>query len=76
MIDYRKVLAQNVRMIRKQRGLSQEELALEAGIDRTYISGIERGLRNPTLDVMVLLGRTLQCPLSELVREPAPEVDQ
>ncbi len=76
MVDYRKVLALNVRMIRKQHGLSQEELALEAGIDRTYISGIERGTRNPSLDVMVLLARTLRCTLSELVREPAPEADQ
>lgn len=38
-----------VRGIRKQRGISQESLALICGLDRTYISGIERGARNPSL---------------------------
>jgi len=38
-----------VRGIRKQRGISQESLALMCGLDRTYISGIERGARNPSL---------------------------
>ena len=38
-----------VRSIRKQRGISQESLALICGLDRTYISGIERGARNPSL---------------------------
>jgi transcriptional regulator with XRE-family HTH domain len=40
---------QAVRGIRRERGLSQEGLALECGLDRTYLSGIERGVRNPSL---------------------------
>jgi transcriptional regulator with XRE-family HTH domain len=40
---------QAVRDIRHERGLSQEGLALECGLDRTYVSGIERGVRNPSL---------------------------
>lgn len=38
-----------IRALRKQRGLSQEKLALKAGIDRTYLAGIETGKRNATL---------------------------
>lgn len=38
-----------IRALRKQRGLSQEKLALKAGIDRTYLAGIETGNRNATL---------------------------
>lgn len=38
-----------IRTLRKQRGLSQEKLALKAGIDRTYLAGIETGKRNATL---------------------------
>ncbi len=48
--------------IRRQRELlrlSQEELAARAGIDRTYISGVERGVRNPTLDVMQRISNAL-----------------
>ncbi|MEP3107444.1 MAG: helix-turn-helix transcriptional regulator [Hyphomicrobiales bacterium] len=55
MADYRKILGTNLREARKAAGLSQEALALEIGIDRTYISGIERGVRNPSLDVIVKL---------------------
>lgn len=55
MADYRKILGTNLREARKAANLSQEALALEIGIDRTYISGIERGVRNPSLDVIVKL---------------------
>lgn len=60
MVDYRRVLAQNVKAARKELDLSQEALALETEIDRTYISGIERGLRNPSLTLIVKLATTLK----------------
>jgi transcriptional regulator with XRE-family HTH domain len=60
MADYRRVLAQNVKAARKALELSQEALALEAEIDRTYISGIERALRNPSLDLIVKLAERLR----------------
>ena len=60
MAEYRKVLAQNVKAARKNLLLSQEALALEAEIDRTYISGIERALRNPSLDLIVKLAERLK----------------
>jgi len=59
MVDYRTVLADNVRDARKARDLSQEALALVAGIDRTYVSGIERGRRNPSLSMIVKLAEHL-----------------
>ena len=60
MADYRRVLAQNVKAARKALDLSQEALALEAKIDRTYVSGIERALRNPSLDLIVKLAANLK----------------
>lgn len=48
-MDVVQILGQNVRRARKERGLSQEELALEAGMKRSYLSDLERGTRNPTV---------------------------
>jgi len=60
MVDYRQTLAENVKAARKVLNLSQEALALETEIDRTYISGIERGKRNPSLTLIVKLAERLQ----------------
>jgi transcriptional regulator with XRE-family HTH domain len=68
MLDYRKVLAENVRAARKGLKLSQEALALEAEIDRTYISGIERGTRNPSLTLIAKLADRLGTTPGELLR--------
>ena len=53
---------------RKALRLSQEELGFECELDRTYVSGVERGVRNPTLAVMMRLAKGLKMPLSTLVR--------
>lgn len=60
MIDYKRVLAENVRRVRDELDLSQEELALDSKIDRTYISGIERAKRNPSLTLIVKLAKQLK----------------
>lgn len=60
MLDYRRVLAENVKTARKALDLSQEALALEADIDRTYVSGIERGRRNPSLTMIAKLAERLK----------------
>jgi transcriptional regulator with XRE-family HTH domain len=67
MSDYRRILAQNVRAARQALYLSQEGLALAAGIDRTYISGIERGTRNPSLALIVRLAESLGTTPAELL---------
>lgn len=61
-MDIHRRLAANMKALRKAKGLSQEALADAAGVDRTYISGIERLVRNPTIEVLdriaVALGAT------------------
>lgn len=57
-----------VRRKRERLGLSQEKLGLEAGLDRTYISGIERGVRNPTLKTIWRLADTLSTTPSALLK--------
>jgi len=54
---------------RHARGFSQEALAHAAGLHRTYVGLIERGLRNPTIDTGHALAKALGTPLSELIRE-------
>lgn len=54
-----RTLGLNVRRIRKERGLSQEVLADEVGLAVTYVGQIERGSRNPTLDVVERLAKAL-----------------
>jgi transcriptional regulator with XRE-family HTH domain len=69
MQDWRAIFGKNVRRVRQQRGLTQEALAFEAEIDLTYVGGIERGKRNPSLLVMARIARALSVPLSRLIAE-------
>lgn len=57
---------QRVRELRKERGWSQEEFADKCGLDRTYVSGIERGVRNPTLEVISVLAIGLKVDIFNL----------
>lgn len=66
-MDVRNRLAVNMKRLRKERGWSQEALADEAGLDRTYISGIERKVKNPTITVVERLARALGCSLGTLL---------
>ena len=58
-MDIRKRLGMNVRRLRKEKGLSQEELGFEAESNRTYVSDIERAIRNPTVTVVDRLAKVL-----------------
>lgn len=57
-----------VRAARRARGWAQEELSAAAGLDRTYISGLERGQRNPTLTTQERIAEALGCSLTDLLR--------
>jgi transcriptional regulator with XRE-family HTH domain len=58
----------NVARIRDQRGLSQDALAEMADLDRTYISGIERGVRNPGIKTVLRLAKALNATVAELCK--------
>ena len=67
LIRLKRGLAQSVKLRRKELGLSQEDLADLAEIDRTYASQIERGVANPSLEVLYRLARSLELELPLLL---------
>jgi transcriptional regulator with XRE-family HTH domain len=65
----RKQLAMNIRTRRSQKGLSQEALAFSAGLDRTYISQVERSVGNPSLLVLCKVAAVLDIDMQDLFDE-------
>lgn len=61
-----KLFGQKLRELRILKGLSQEGLAFAAGLDRSYVGGVERGERNPSLRNINLLAKTLEVPIRDL----------
>jgi transcriptional regulator with XRE-family HTH domain len=66
------LVARNLRRLRVTRSLSQEALAGDAGIDRTYVSRLERGLENPTIAILEQLADALGATIIEFFAVPAP----
>mgnify|MGYP000173811041 CR=1 FL=1 len=66
-MDIRKEVGRNLRRLRLECGLSQEALAFEARIARNYMSGLERGVRNPTVLILDRLAQVLNVSVSDLV---------
>lgn len=69
MQDWRSIVGRNVRRIRQQRKMTQERLAFEADLDLTYVGGIERGKRNPSLLAMARIAEALSVPLTKLLSD-------
>ena len=69
-MEIRDVLAHNLRTQRRAKGLSQEELAHRAGIDRPYISSLERSVYAAGIDVVDRLARELGLEASDLLKRP------
>lgn len=69
MENVRSILAQNIKDARRRLNLSQEELAARAEIDRTYVSGIERQVRNPTITVVAKFAEALETTAAELLAD-------
>lgn len=65
-MNARALVARNIRRLRVMRGISQEALAVDAQIDRTYVSRLERGLENPTVAVLEQLATALSCRIADL----------
>jgi transcriptional regulator with XRE-family HTH domain len=66
-MDMRRRVGLNVREYRAAGDLSHEELAFECGLQHTYISGVERGVRNPTIVVLEKIGKALKIATSLLL---------
>jgi transcriptional regulator with XRE-family HTH domain len=66
----RALVARNLRRLRVRRGFSQEVLAVDAQIDRTYVSRLERGLENPTVAVLERLAEALGAQIVEFFAIP------
>ncbi|MGO8765968.1 MAG: helix-turn-helix domain-containing protein [Limisphaerales bacterium] len=65
------ILGTNVRRLREAKGWSQEDLAENANLHRTYVSGIERGVRNPSLTIVFKLATALGVEPGTLVNRKA-----
>lgn len=66
-MEVRRRVGLNVKRLREAQGISQEDLADRAGVHRTYVSGVERGVRNPTITVLEKIAGALGEPLTDLV---------
>jgi transcriptional regulator with XRE-family HTH domain len=68
-MEIRQLLARNLQRLRQARGLSQEELAHQAGVDRSYVSSLERGIYSATLDMLAKIAGALGVP-PQMLLEP------
>lgn len=66
----RNLVGLNLRRLRVERDISQERLAFDSGVDRSYLGGMERGEENPTVDILDKLAITLAIPIGQLFAEP------
>ena len=72
-MEARARVAWNLRRLRVERELSQEMLAVDADVDRGYVSGIERQSFNPTVDLLDRLAAALSVDISALLQLPNPD---
>ncbi|MDR0770273.1 MAG: helix-turn-helix domain-containing protein [Burkholderiales bacterium] len=71
--DIGKIFGKVLQQHRSQRDISQEELAFQAGVDRTFISRLERGIRQPTITTLISIGQALGVSAATLVQEAEKE---
>ena len=69
--ELRQAFAANLRRLRHAKGISQEDLAYEAGVNRTYVSKLEKGVSYPGLEIIAKLAAVLEVEPAELIRLPA-----
>lgn len=66
--DLKEVISLNIKKCRKAKGISQEKLALISGIDRSYMSEIERCLANPSIEAILRISNALEVTPEDLVK--------
>lgn len=66
-MDVRQIFGKNMRRIRMAAGLSQDEIAVRMGVEQTYVSGLERGVRNPTLTTVDRVAAALNVKITALL---------
>ena len=66
-MSWERIIGANIRRLRVERGLSQEEVADRIGIDTSYFGQVERGRRNPTVRVLAKVAAVLDVPLPRLL---------
>lgn len=69
-MNIREIFSANLKAVRTGQKISQEELAHRAGLDRTYISSLERCIYSPTIDVVQQIADVLQTSAAELLKVP------
>jgi transcriptional regulator with XRE-family HTH domain len=72
-MDAKRIFGWNLRKTRVERGVSQQQLALDVGIDPAYCGRIERGLENLSINIMEAMANRLGVTLAELFRVPLPD---
>lgn len=70
-MEHRERIGWNLRKVRASKGVTQENLAVDAGVDRTTISGIERGEFNASVDLLARLAEALAIDISLFFEVPA-----
>jgi transcriptional regulator with XRE-family HTH domain len=71
--DIGKIFGEVLRRHRSRQDISQEELAFQADVDRTFISRLERGIRQPTITTLINIGQALGISAASLVQEAEKE---
>lgn len=72
-MEARAIIGWNLRRLRVEQGLSQERLALAAGIDRAYVGRVERGSENVTITTLEAMAGALSVPVAVLLTAPEPD---
>jgi transcriptional regulator with XRE-family HTH domain len=75
-MNARQLVAWNIRRLRVSRGISSEALATGAGVDRAYVSRIERGIANPTIGILEQIATVLEVEIGELFVIPDQDDDR
>jgi transcriptional regulator with XRE-family HTH domain len=70
-MDVRQIVGENIRRYRREKGLSQAEVANRMGVDRAYVSGLELGQRNPTIVTLWHAAKALEVEVHLLLKRDA-----